>query len=190
MHRMYHRALISFHDSSCIFANQYFAKITSVFVCCFFFFFFSSRRRHTRCLSDWSSDVCSSDLNSASSGRIGFSPAGGDTDIAVAPSRNLNGFFNVYVASLATSPPLANVYVSTSKDGGNSWLLNPTGASIPVDDREWIAADGADKVCVSYHAISATNDIFVTCSLNGGTTFTQTGNAFDPAHLAFLDGVK
>src|ERR1035441_10982597 len=25
-------------------------------------FFFSSRRRHTRCLSDWSSDVCSSDL--------------------------------------------------------------------------------------------------------------------------------
>src|SRR5471030_3485337 len=27
------------------------------------FFFFSSRRRHTRCLSDWSSDVCSSDLD-------------------------------------------------------------------------------------------------------------------------------
>src|SRR5882724_12794993 len=27
-----------------------------------FGFFFSSRRRHTRCLSDWSSDVCSSDL--------------------------------------------------------------------------------------------------------------------------------
>src|SRR5947199_2166224 len=26
------------------------------------FFFFSSRRRHTICLSDWSSDVCSSDL--------------------------------------------------------------------------------------------------------------------------------
>src|SRR5262245_64950635 len=31
-------------------------------LCFFFFFFFSSRRRHTRCLSDWSSDVCSSDL--------------------------------------------------------------------------------------------------------------------------------
>src|SRR5205814_5597355 len=26
------------------------------------FFFFSGRRRHTRCLSAWSSDVCSSDL--------------------------------------------------------------------------------------------------------------------------------
>src|SRR5438046_5924030 len=29
-------------------------------------FFFSSRRRHTRLVSDWSSDVCSSDL------RVGF----------------------------------------------------------------------------------------------------------------------
>src|SRR5206468_7923102 len=30
------------------------------FIC--FFFFFSSRRRHTRSDRDWSSDVCSSDL--------------------------------------------------------------------------------------------------------------------------------
>src|SRR5690625_6868939 len=29
----------------------------------FVFFFFSSRRRHTRWPRDWSSDVCSSDLN-------------------------------------------------------------------------------------------------------------------------------
>src|SRR5205814_3572036 len=33
----------------------------------FSFFFFSSRRRHTRCLSDWSSDVCSSDLQRTTS---------------------------------------------------------------------------------------------------------------------------
>src|ERR1039458_4232083 len=33
-------------------------------------FFFSSRRRHTRCLSDWSSDVCSSDLVSFPTGGI------------------------------------------------------------------------------------------------------------------------
>src|SRR3989454_10726823 len=34
--------------------------------CCSFcfFFFFSSRRRHTRLQGDWSSDVCSSDLES------------------------------------------------------------------------------------------------------------------------------
>src|SRR5882762_5681361 len=31
--------------------------------CFFIFFFFSSRRRHTRFKCDWSSDVCSSDLN-------------------------------------------------------------------------------------------------------------------------------
>src|SRR5438105_6521897 len=34
-----------------------------VFVFFFFFFFFSSRRRHTRSTRDWSSDVCSSDLD-------------------------------------------------------------------------------------------------------------------------------
>src|SRR5437899_11526142 len=33
-------------------------------------FFFSSRRRHTRCLSDWSSDVCSSDLDDESLGHV------------------------------------------------------------------------------------------------------------------------
>src|SRR5438046_5658675 len=34
----------------------------------FLFFFFSSRRRHTRLVSDWSSDVCSSDLYGGSTG--------------------------------------------------------------------------------------------------------------------------
>src|SRR5438093_8344017 len=35
---------------------------------CVLFFFFSSRRRHTRLVSDWSSDVCSSDLPVARAG--------------------------------------------------------------------------------------------------------------------------
>src|SRR5260370_457514 len=50
------------------------SRLSSVLVvstspCCnsvylfFFFFFFSSRRRHTRFKCDWSSDVCSSDLD-------------------------------------------------------------------------------------------------------------------------------
>jgi len=117
--------------------------------------------------------------NSASAGGTRFSPAGGDTDLAVASALNGIGVYNVYVASLA----LTNVYVSTSADGGKTWSLNPTGASIPGDDRPWIAADGASKVCVSYHSITATNDIFVTCSNDAGMTFTQTGNAFDTNHL-------
>src|SRR5205814_7731312 len=52
--------------------------------CFFFFFFFSSRRRHTRCLSDWSSDVCSSDL-------IFLAEAGGDTDTNAAVAGALLG---------------------------------------------------------------------------------------------------
>src|SRR5260370_32767957 len=40
-----------------------------------FYFFFSSRRRHTRFKCDWSSDVCSSDLNFA---LVGFSMGGGE----------------------------------------------------------------------------------------------------------------
>src|SRR6267378_6596192 len=35
-----------------------------------FFFFFSSRRRHTRSLRDWSSDVCSSDLDGIFAGAV------------------------------------------------------------------------------------------------------------------------
>src|SRR5205814_7052632 len=38
--------------------------------------FFSSRRRHTRCLSDWSSDVCSSDLGAERRVRRAFADRG------------------------------------------------------------------------------------------------------------------
>src|SRR5262245_65332079 len=48
---------VVFSVGSCIF----FIMLFTIFLCCLSFFF-SSRRRHTRCLSDWSSDVCSSDL--------------------------------------------------------------------------------------------------------------------------------
>src|SRR5438445_2046708 len=118
----------------------------------------------------------------------GFSPAGGDTDLAVAPKKNVNGFYNIYVASLATAPPLANIYVSTSHDGGATWLPNPSGATIPVDDREWAAADGANRVCISYHAYGTTNNIFVDCSKDGGVTFGPAVNAFDAAHVAYFAG--
>src|ERR1019366_1065071 len=42
------------------------------------FFFFSSRSRHTRLVSDWSSDVCSSDLLPALRypRRLGYGPDG------------------------------------------------------------------------------------------------------------------
>src|SRR5262245_65024298 len=48
--------------SCCCFCPLLFSFFFTCFVLLSSFFFFSSRRRHTRCLSDWSSDVCSSDL--------------------------------------------------------------------------------------------------------------------------------
>ena len=112
------------------------------------------------------------------SNNSGFAPGGGDTDLAAAPAKNASGLYNVYVSSLN----LANVDVSTSMDGGKTWALNPIGATIPGDDREWIAADGASKVCLSYHDV-ATFNMDVNCSSNAGLTFTQLGEAFDQNHL-------
>src|SRR6267143_1253365 len=121
-------------------------------------------------------------------GGPGASPAGGDTDIAVAPRRNpTTGVFNVYVVSLDST--LASVTVSTSRDGGKSWSvpINPFAASIPVVDRPWIAADGANKVCISYHNIATTGSILVQCSLDGGTTFGPPISAIDLQHPWLLD---
>src|SRR5207237_6896057 len=50
-----------------------FVRKSCGFIICFVFFFFSSRRRHTRFKCDWSSDVCSSDLPSASVSSIAVS---------------------------------------------------------------------------------------------------------------------
>jgi hypothetical protein len=107
-----------------------------------------------------------------------FAPGGGDTDLATATATNAAGLYNVYVASLT----LANIDVSTSVDGGNTWALNPTSATIAGDDREWIAAEGASKVCISYHDV-ATFNIDVNCSYDAGSTFTQLGDAIDANHV-------
>ena len=112
----------------------------------------------------------------------GFGPGGGDTDLSTAPQANATGVPNVYVASLS----LANVTVSTSQDGGQTWSKDVLSATIPGDDREWIAADQATKVCVSYHDI-ATFNIDVNCSFDAGASFTQLGTAIDVAHAFLID---
>lgn len=112
----------------------------------------------------------------SSANNTGFAPGGGDTDLAVAPDKNAAGFYNVYVASLS----LANVDVSTSTDGGATWSLNPVTTPEPIDDREWIAADTNNKVCISYH--DAPQGITVGCSPNAGLTFTGFASAIDANH--------
>jgi hypothetical protein len=106
----------------------------------------------------------------------GFAPGGGDTDLAVAPDKNAAGFYNVYVSSLS----LANIDVSTSTNGGATWSLNPVTTPETIDDREWIAADTNNKVCISYH--DAPQGITVGCSPNAGVTFTQFTTAIDANH--------
>src|SRR5437899_5468253 len=97
-----------------------------------FYFFFSSRRRHTRCLSDWSSDVCSSDLLkqpelAATLKRIAKNGASefyrGETARMLVDEMTKNG-------GLITLEDLANYKVKVRevlhakyKNGGHDWEL-------------------------------------------------------------------
>src|SRR6266436_9503952 len=79
----------------------------------FFFFFFSSRRRHTRCSRDWSSDVCSSDLNREVGAELG--------DARVAGSRE-----QLCVGRVALQRPAERVLAAAPPDDQDShfFLLN------------------------------------------------------------------
>jgi hypothetical protein len=119
----------------------------------------------------------------------GFEPGGGDTDLAIAPVKNGDGIHNVYVASLTG----AEVDVSTSRDGGATWTLNAA-AGLPLDDREWIAADSAQKVCISYTTAAGVlldpAGLHVDCSSDGGATFLQRSDAIDDNTTAARLGFK
>ncbi|HET9689568.1 MAG TPA: hypothetical protein VFP61_00310 [Acidimicrobiales bacterium] len=121
-------------------------------------------------------------VSSASAGTTGLAPGGGDTDVATAPVKNANGFYNIYVASLT----LGNITLSVSTDGGASWTDNPVAATVPGDDREWIAPIGADGYVLSYHAISTDDQIIVNEGVvqDGDAVTVMTYDAFDPSTAA------
>jgi hypothetical protein len=92
---------------------------------------------------------------------------GGDDSIAVS-----NGGY-LYVSSLW----LGSVTMSASYDGGTggtvpgqAWNVNPAAATIPGDDRQWIASYGPQTVYMSYTDI-ATGVIDFEKSTDGGKTF-------------------
>ncbi|HEY4428016.1 MAG TPA: hypothetical protein VGN08_07415 [Solirubrobacteraceae bacterium] len=102
----------------------------------------------------------------------GVGASGGDIDVALASAPNAAGNYNLYVSSLN----LASVNVATSTDNGTTFSQTPVQGGLPVDDREWVAAFGAQTSLLTYHDV-ATNNIDVLRSDNGGTTYTQIARA-------------
>jgi hypothetical protein len=94
--------------------------------------------------------------------------SGGDIDLALASAPNATGNYNLYVSSLN----LGSVNVASSTDNGTTFSQTPVQAGLPIDDREWIAAFGANTSLLTYHDI-ATNNIDVLRSDDGGTVYTQ-----------------
>src|SRR3989454_943743 len=83
-----------------------------------FFFFFSSRRRHTRLQGDWSSDVCSSDLNPLSGRAVGWS----SSNTAVA---------TVNAGGLVTSVAAGSATITATSEG-QSGTAAITVTAVPV----------------------------------------------------------
>ena len=102
----------------------------------------------------------------------GAGASGGDIDMAIASAPNAAGNYNVYVASLN----LGSVNVATSTDNGTTFSQTPVQGGLPLDDREWIAAFGAQTSLLTYHDV-ATNNIDVLRSDNGGMVYTQIATA-------------
>jgi hypothetical protein len=98
----------------------------------------------------------------------GTGPSGGDIDTAFAPVKGTTGTYRIYVASLN----LASVNVATSTDNGATFSQTPVVGGLPGDDREWIAAYGANTSLLSYHDV-ATDNIDVLRSTDGGQTYVE-----------------
>src|SRR5207245_8599358 len=80
-------------------------------------FFFSSRRRHTRCYRDWSSDVCSSDL---------------EANVAICDMAGTNVNPDVMLGSDVPDGTRVTVNTSRIADGDIGFVINFNGAgSVP-----------------------------------------------------------
>src|SRR5256885_6124350 len=85
-----------------------------------YFFFFSSRRRHTRLQGDWSSDVCSSDLQFTQSDGFGVSRASSSASAMAQYEGELGarGLFRVLASTYATHYKSAGVVRSEERRVG------------------------------------------------------------------------
>lgn len=85
-------------------------------------------------------------------------PGGGDSDISVAPDGTLSW----------TDLWLGSSTVAKSTDKAQSWLANPIEGT-PVQDRQWVAGVGDNRVYHVTHQIPA--GIVVSKSVDGGLTY-------------------
>jgi hypothetical protein len=122
-----------------------------------------------------SADPCQLVHSAQPNATNGVGLSGGDIDTAFAPTPMAGGTYRAYVASLN----LGSVNVATSTDNGATFSQTPVQAGLPLDDREWIAASGADTSLLTYHDI-ATNNIDVLRSDNGGQLYTHIAQAIPP----------
>jgi hypothetical protein len=113
------------------------------------------------------------DGGQAASATAGRTPGvgGGDEDIAIGSTGR------VYVASLFGIQDPMTVTMSSSTNGGATWVANPNSQNVPLDDRQWIAASGDKTVYLTFAQTGAllvgTSSIFCMKSTDGGLTFPQ-----------------
>src|SRR5207248_10565190 len=95
-------------------------------------FFFSSRRRHTRSYGDWSSDVCSSDLQNGARAQCAEPVTGSSgTPLCGAKNRDTKSKPGV-VARLVTMTPRASTRSSAAKIGRASCRERVESAGVAV----------------------------------------------------------
>src|SRR5216684_4330638 len=121
-------------------------------------FFFSSRRRHTRCSRDWSSDVCSSDLDSLASCPFFVNKQGTLTANAAKLVRNLEEarsrpLWRILVAlSIRHVGPTAARALATEFGSVDEIATAPVELLTAVDDvGPTIAASVIDWFAVDWH---------------------------------------
>src|SRR5947209_5724202 len=125
---------------------------------------------------------CRLEYRGQPNGVSGIGASGGDIDIAIASAKNASGNYNVYVSSLN----LGSVNVATSTDNGTTFSQTPVQAGLPLDDREWIAAFGANTSLLTYHDI-ATNDIDLLRSDSDGAPYLQISQAIPESDYKAAD---
>ena len=99
------------------------------------------------------------------SGANGVGLGGGDEDVIALPNGQVD----------MTSLWLGSNTTCTSTNGGLTWLCNPNGSTLPVDDRQWLANYGNSIVYITTKQlgtyVAGPYSIYVAKSTDGGITF-------------------